>query len=241
MLTNSPSGGLGLCGIKYAWMKTPDLEFHMWAQAAQRLWLWLKTPTHGDQTQFRFTDRQLAKILGVGRRCIQYALQWLEEHGIIRRWFQYGARDVAGRVIEITIELATKEPATKKPARPAPAAKGAPAPPPVIKKPEPEPEPTPEEIAATQAILDEIRKNAAQAATKPTRPEQRAKARAEEERTFEGQRLRRSIDSANRQLERLRSLPGAETDPVLLGEIARLEALAAQCQQKLDQMTPARE
>ena len=153
-------------GIKFAWFKAPDLEFWKWSRAAQRLWAWLKSTNHGNQTQFRFTDSELAKELGIGRRYVQYALQWLEEHGIIRRFKVYGPRNVAGRVIEIVIELAGKNP----PAKPSPKAAQAPprptpAPPQTAEdtpRRKPGVPPTAEEILAGQAVAAGIRQAIAQ-------------------------------------------------------------------------------
>ena len=203
---------LGL-GIKFAWFKAPDLEFWKWSRAAQRLWAWLKRTTHGDQTRFRVTDRELAKELGIGRRCVQYALEWLEAHGIITRWYEYGPRHVAGRVIEITIELAGK--AT--PTRPA-APTNAPTPTPAIKVPEPEPEPvtfTPEEQAEAQKVLDEIRARRERQESQPRGRDHSVIAKG----------LLRDIQLTTTELDQIRQLDNADTDPAIQAEIERLEQM----------------
>jgi DNA-binding Lrp family transcriptional regulator len=249
MSTTSLGLGLGI-GFKIAWMKTPALEFEEWTKAAQRLWLWLKKPTHGDQTRFRFTDRELAKELGVGRRCVQYALEWLEEQGIIRRFKVYGPRDVAGRVIEIVVDLCGRDP-TPKPTPKAPPAPPRPSqaiPQPAEAAPRRKPgdTPTPEEILNGQAVADAIRQAIAQsrqdsAPPAPTATAQRPTDRAHQQRTFEQQRLRSSLDSINRQLAQVRRLVDADKDPVIRAEIARLEEAQAKVTAALDQTTPARE
>jgi DNA-binding Lrp family transcriptional regulator len=246
MSTTSLGLGLGI-GFKVAWMKAPDLEFEEWTKAAQRLWLWFKKPIHGDQTRFRFTDRELAEVLGVGRRCVQYALEWLEEHHLIRRFKVYGPRDVAGRVIEIVIDLCGKEPTAKPPpGAPKPPPRPAPAPPPPaeaapLRRPgEP---PTPEEILTGQAVAAGIRQAIAlsrlQAAS--TAPEPPAPERARQERDHEAARLRRKLDETNRRLAQARRLVDADKDPVIRGEIARLEEAQATLTARLEQATPARE
>jgi hypothetical protein len=98
-----------------------------WPQAAQRLWEFLKLPQHNGATKFKFKDWELTRELGVGRRCIQKALWWLQNVAmVINRYREYGHD--AGRVIEIIINLAgptpkappkTKSDRTK--ARPTPA------------------------------------------------------------------------------------------------------------------------
>jgi DNA-binding Lrp family transcriptional regulator len=249
MSTTSLGLGLGI-GFKIAWMKAPDIQFWGWTQAAQRLWLWLKKPTHGDQTRFRFTDRQLAKELGVGRRCVQYALEWLEEQGIIRRFKVYGPRDVAGRVIEIVIDLCGREPSAKTtPKPPPPTRRPAPAPPQPAETPHrrrlTDP-PTPEEILNGKAVAAAIRQAIAQsrqdsAQTAPAAIGQPSPDRAQQQRTFEQQRLRSCLDSINRQLAQARRLVDADKDPVIRAEIARLEEAQAKVTAALDQTTPARE
>ena len=200
-------------GIKFAWFKAPDLEFWEWTKAAQRLWAWLKRTTHGDQTQFRFTDRELAEELGIGRRYVQYALQWLEEHGIIRRVKIYGPRHKAGRVIEITIELAgrahtTAQAAARKPTAPAPPTGPLPTRQAPTTQPEPEPEPTPEEIRAAEDAMAQIRlKFAQQAAARNAKPEERHQARQAQQRILEAQHLLRRIDEVRRRLAELQAIP----------------------------------
>jgi DNA-binding Lrp family transcriptional regulator len=249
-------------GIKFAWFKAPDLEFWEWTKAAQRLWAWFKRTTHGDQTQFRFTDQELAKELGIGRRCVQYALQWLEEQGIIRRFKIYGPRDKAGRVIEITIELAGKsnEPKAPPPSRPGPRGQTTTAtdPAPPAPQPEPQAEDQPETTQdGPQPPVDWKRwKETADALGQATGPgpepqevptnfaekiAQRAREKAQDHAQFEEQRIRRAIQAAERQLRRYLEIPPDRRDALIQAEIARLTELKASLEAKAQESPPARE
>jgi hypothetical protein len=161
--------------------------FHSWPRAAQRLWELLTNPKYFGRALFCFTDRELCRLLGVGRRCVQWALYWLEHvAGVISRFRTYGPN--GGRRIQIRIKLAGKTP-RQAAARPAAAAK-APAVPNVgtiadatpaqlaaaaaavaaaaaEAEPEGEYQPTPEELAAAAEMkrnLEAYRKLKAQAA-----------------------------------------------------------------------------
>lgn len=147
---------LTIPGIKIQWFKAPCLDYHTWSQAAQRLWEFLLDLKQGGRMRFDYRDWELAQLMGVGRRCVQKAL-WYLEHvvGVIRRFRRWGHD--GRRIIEIEINLAGR--AAK--AAPAPAmpstAKQAPtaepdAPPGAAAVPEPEPELTADDIAAAEAF-----------------------------------------------------------------------------------------
>jgi hypothetical protein len=140
--------------VKVPWYKAPFLDFHDWSKAAQRLWGWLHHPSRGGAARCELRDWELAAELGVGRRCIQKALWFLERiAGVIRRFRRWGHD--GRRIIEITINLAGRAPkAAPAPAAPS-TAKSEAAPEPVAipaPAPEPEPELTPEELAQAEAF-----------------------------------------------------------------------------------------
>ena len=87
------------------------IAFWSLPQCVQRLWEYLKNITHGGANKFKMRDWELAEALGVGRRCVQKALRLAEQHGLIRRYRDYGHD--GGRVIEITIDLAAPKPKAK--------------------------------------------------------------------------------------------------------------------------------
>jgi hypothetical protein len=90
-----------------------------WPKAARRLWEWLRSPEHHGADQIKIKDKHLARILGVGRRCIQAGLWYLEHVAkVIVRWHQHATSDRdGGRVIEIIIKQAGPKPKAQKPAR----------------------------------------------------------------------------------------------------------------------------
>lgn len=206
----------GLAGASAAvpWFKAPYLGFHGWARAARRVWEWLLRPSHGGARQFRVRDWELAKALGVGRRCVQAALFFLEHVvGVIRRWRSYGHG--GGRVIEITVDLAG--PSERSPASAATTA-AASASSPRKRAPVPNvpaiPETTPEQLAAAAAA------QAGQELPEPT-AEEAESARAWFRGFVDGSRraaprepgLKRTQEELEAQLESLRARRAAEVGP----------------------------
>lgn len=196
------------------WFKAPFLGYHRWARAAQRVWEWLLRPSHGGRRQFKIRDWELARALGVGRRCIQFALYYLEHvAGVIRRWRTYGPD--GGRVVEVVIALAGPgEKAGGKPAEnPGPGSaerKRAPVPnvPPIQ-------DATPEQLAAAAAAVE-----AAQAGA--GLPEPTAEETAAAESWFRGFLDRSRAHTAKRAASRT---PGLKRSPEeLRGQLDSLRA-----------------
>lgn len=98
--------------IAIAWFKAPSIEFWSLPQCVQRLWEWLRQVKHRGETRFKVKDWELAEKLGIGRSCVQKALRWAEQLGLIKRYKVYGPRN-HGRVIEIIINLAAPKPKQK--------------------------------------------------------------------------------------------------------------------------------
>lgn len=204
----APSGSAG----SIPWFKAPMLGFSSWARAAQRVWEWLLRPSHGGARQFRVRDWELARALGVGRRCVQCALYYLEHvAGVIRRWRTYGHD--GGRVVEITIELAGPAPRAAQPAATSSPRKRAPVPnvPPIRPA-------TPEQVAAAAA-------QAGAELPEPTAEESAAaeswfrgfldRARAHKARQAQARQpgLKRTQEELEAQLETLRARQAAAGDP----------------------------
>jgi hypothetical protein len=115
-------------GLGHAWAKIPlfgssedpsseDPYYHVIPRCVRRLWeRFLKRPENTKATRFKITVPKLARILGVGVRCVFKALKWLKERGHILRYYEPARQDDPGSrggyVIEIVLPLKGLKPKT---------------------------------------------------------------------------------------------------------------------------------
>lgn len=184
-------------------------RFFRLPQAGQQLWEVLWGLTHFGTIAVRVTDRKLAELCGRKLRWVQKALRQLlafddgagDPIPVIDRFFRYGPREEAGRMIQIIVPFVEAAAPAQSSARPStpPRARGKSQPPVAPSKPAPPPAmvapvPTPEEIAAGLKVMEDL--------------ERRRKAREAADVRSARPKGRMTREEMNRQLDEVRRRSG---------------------------------
>jgi hypothetical protein len=104
MLTASASLGLPV-DFGHRWAKVPTIEnpdpelpiYDTWPHCVRMLWeRFLRHPNQFGKTTFKERVWEMARICGVGIRCIFKALRWARDHGIVDRHYEPVRHDQPG-------------------------------------------------------------------------------------------------------------------------------------------------